>query len=116
MGRLMTVHGQVLGPWHHGGTPSGARVEREACMGIEERLGYIASRRIYLETQAGVDYEMQQISLPHTATRTQVRKLLTEEAEYGHWELQRLRRYRDGSTTAWLRRKVIKVRSTLRGA
>ncbi|MEL4357122.1 DUF5703 family protein [Luteococcus sp. H154] len=56
---------------------------------------------------------MQSITLAHTVTRNQVRKLLTEEAEYGHWELQRLRRYRDGSTQAWLRRKVIKVRSTL---
>lgn len=85
-------------------------------MGIEERLGYIAARSVHVENEGGVDYEVQTISLPHTATRNQVRKLLTEEAEYGHWELHRLRRYRDGSTKAWLRRKVIKVRSTLRTA
>lgn len=91
------------GPCHHGG------------VGIEERIGYIAQRAVHVEHQHGADFEVQTITLPHTATRNQVRKLLTEEAEYGHWELQRLRRYRDGSTQAWLRRKVIKVRSTLAG-
>lgn len=85
-------------------------------MGIEHRLGYIAARSISVENHHGVDFEVQTVKLPHTASRNQVRKLLTEEAEYGHWELVRLRRYRDGSTTAWLRRKVIKVRSTLRTA
>lgn len=82
-------------------------------MGIEDRLGHIAARSVHVENQQGVDYEVQTIQLPRTATRNQVRRVLTEEAEYGHWELQRLRRYRDGSTRAWLRRKVIKVRSTL---
>lgn len=79
-------------------------------------IGYVPARSVSIETIDGRDFEVQQVSLPHTATRNQVRKLLTEEAEYGHWELHRLRRYRDGSTRAWLRRKVIKVRSTLGAA
>ncbi|GAA1397285.1 DUF5703 family protein [Luteococcus peritonei] len=85
-------------------------------MAIEDRISYIASRTISIESDHGVDFEVQTVKLPYTASRNQVRKLLTEEAEYGRWELVRLRRYRDGSTTAWLRRKVIKVRSTLRTA
>lgn len=85
-------------------------------MGIEQRLDYISARAVRVENHDGLDFEVQTIKLPHTATRNQVRKLLTEEAEYGHWELHRLRRYRDGSTEAWLRRKVIKVRSTLQTA
>lgn len=85
-------------------------------MGIEQRLDYIASRRVDVESVGGADFEVQTLRLPHTASRNQIRRLLTEEAEYGHWELVRLRRYRDGSTTAWLRRKVIKVRSTLHSA
>lgn len=81
-------------------------------MGIEDRIGYIAARQVRIEEDQGRTFEVQSIKVPHTVTRNQIRKLLTEEAEYGHWELQRLRRYRDGSTEAWLRRKVIKVRST----
>ncbi|GAB2494503.1 hypothetical protein GCM10027030_29840 [Luteococcus sediminum] len=79
-------------------------------------IGYVPARSVAIETIDGRDFEVQQVSLPHTVNRHQVRKLLTEEAEYGHWELHRLRRYRDGSTRAWLRRKVIKVRSTLGAA
>ncbi|MGO4958510.1 DUF5703 family protein [Luteococcus sp. Sow4_B9] len=79
-------------------------------------IGYIAARQVRVEHMDGHDFEVQTISLPHTVTRNQVRRLLTEEAEYGRWELHRLRRYRDGSTQAWLRRKVIKVRSTLQTA
>jgi uncharacterized protein DUF5703 len=36
--------------------------------------------------------------------------LLTDHAEYGGWELARLRRYRDGSGDAWIRRKIIRMR------
>lgn len=82
-------------------------------MGIEERLAHIAQRQVTVEQHDGVSFEVQTIALPHTASHNQVRKLLIEEAEIGRWELQRLRRHRDGSTKAWLRRKVIKVRSTL---
>ncbi|WP_420175579.1 DUF5703 family protein [Luteococcus sp. OSA5] len=79
-------------------------------------LGYIPARSVQVESIDGHDFEVQAVTLPHTVTRNQVRKLLTEEAEYGKWELHRLRRYRDGSTQAWLRRRVIKVRSTLQSA
>ncbi|HIT74072.1 MAG TPA: hypothetical protein IAA98_00625 [Candidatus Avipropionibacterium avicola] len=41
--------------------------------------------------------------------RGAVRKLLTDHAEYGGWELMRLRRHRDGTREVWIRRKVIKV-------
>jgi hypothetical protein len=41
------------------------------------------------------------------------RRLLTEEAEYGRWELARTRLYIGGRRKVWLRRKVIRVSSTL---
>jgi hypothetical protein len=41
-----------------------------------------------------------------------VRRLLTEHAEYGGWELARLRRYPDGTRRVWLRRRIIKVMRT----
>ena len=60
-----------------------------------------------------VDYEVTKVRFDHTWSKNAVRKLLTEHAEYGGWELERLRRYRDGSREVWIRRKIIKVRSTL---
>lgn len=43
----------------------------------------------------------------------QARQRLVEHAEYGHWELQRTILYRGGARRFWLRRKAIKVESTL---
>jgi len=58
-------------------------------------------------------YEFRVLTLPPSASRSQVRQLLTEEAEYGRWELARTRLYLGGARKVWLRRKVIRVRSTL---
>ena len=55
------------------------------------------------------DYEYQQLYLPRGTTRGDARRLLTDHAEYGHWELARLRLFADGSRRVWLRRKVIRV-------
>jgi hypothetical protein len=55
------------------------------------------------------DYEYQQLYLPRGTTRGEARRLLTDHAEYGHWELARLRLAADGSRRVWLRRKVIRV-------
>ncbi|MFD2024255.1 DUF5703 family protein [Promicromonospora aerolata] len=41
------------------------------------------------------------------------RRLLTDEAEYGRWELARTLLYIGGRRKVWLRRKIIKVSSTL---
>jgi hypothetical protein len=60
-----------------------------------------------------VEYEYQQIYLPRGTSRGAARRLLTEHAEYGRWELARLRLYADGSRRVWLRRKIIRAMSTL---
>jgi hypothetical protein len=39
--------------------------------------------------------------------------MLTEQAEYGRWELARTRLFAGGERKVWLRRKAIRVRSTL---
>jgi hypothetical protein len=44
---------------------------------------------------------------------SQARQRLVEHAEYGHWELQRTLLYKGGTRRFWLRRKAIKVESTL---
>lgn len=58
-------------------------------------------------------YEFRVLTLPATTKRNELRQLLTDEAEYGRWELARHRIYLGGARKVWLRRKIIRVRSTL---
>jgi hypothetical protein len=60
-----------------------------------------------------MDYEFQRLSLPRTISRAAVRRLLVDHAEYGGWELARVRLYPDGTRKVELRRRIIRVRSTL---
>jgi len=60
-----------------------------------------------------VEYQIERVKLGRHLSRGAVRRLLTDQAEYGGWELTRLRRYRDGSREVWIRRKIIKVQWTL---
>jgi Family of unknown function (DUF5703) len=54
------------------------------------------------------EYSYLVLNLPRGASRDVVRRILTDHAEYGHWELARLRLFADGSRTATLRRKIIR--------
>jgi hypothetical protein len=56
------------------------------------------------------EYEFTQMTLPRGTSRSVARRLLTEQAEYGHWELARLRLYPDGTRRVWLRRRIVRVR------
>jgi len=60
-----------------------------------------------------MEYEFQRFSLPRTITRSAVRRLLVDHAEYGGWELARLRLYPEGSRKVELLRRIIRVRATL---
>ncbi|HEY3006012.1 MAG TPA: DUF5703 family protein [Kribbellaceae bacterium] len=55
---------------------------------------------------------MQQFTVSRTESRGAVRRLLADHAEYGGWELARLRRYPDGTRKVWLRRRIIRVMRT----
>ncbi|MEY3733685.1 MAG: hypothetical protein RL347_1044 [Actinomycetota bacterium] len=57
-------------------------------------------------------YEIREISLPRDTSRDVARSVLTEFAEYGHWELARVRIYPDGRRKAWLKRRVMRVTRT----
>ncbi|MFV0427540.1 MAG: DUF5703 family protein [Beutenbergiaceae bacterium] len=59
------------------------------------------------------EYEVKVVTLPRSSSRNDVRQLLTEHAEYGKWELARHRIYIGGGRKVWLRRRIIRVRSTL---
>ena len=56
-----------------------------------------------------VEYQVERVRLGRHLSRSAVRQLLTEQAEYGGWELTRLRRYRDGTRDVWIRRKIIRT-------
>ncbi|MBA3528493.1 MAG: hypothetical protein H0T91_04140 [Propionibacteriaceae bacterium] len=56
-----------------------------------------------------VEYEVERVRLGRHISRGAVRQLLTDHAEYGGWELTRLRRYHDGTRDVWIRRKIIRV-------
>jgi hypothetical protein len=59
------------------------------------------------------EYSYLVLNLPRGTSREVARRILTDHAEYGHWELARLRLYPDGSRKAWLRRAIIRpMRST----
>ncbi len=54
------------------------------------------------------EYSYLVLYLPRAMPRDAVRQVLTDHAEYGHWELARLRLNPDGSRKATLRRQIIR--------
>ncbi len=58
-------------------------------------------------------YEYQRLTLPRGVSRNAAQRLLTDAAEYGHWELDRLRLFPDGTRQVTLRRRILRMRSTL---
>jgi hypothetical protein len=59
------------------------------------------------------EYEYQRLTLPRGTSRNAAQRLLTDAAEHGHWELDRLRLFPDGTRKVVLRRRYLKVQSTL---
>ncbi|NUQ88113.1 MAG: hypothetical protein HOQ43_06575, partial [Glycomyces artemisiae] len=51
------------------------------------------------------EYTYLVLSLPRGTTRDAARRIMTEHAEHGGWELDRLRLYPDGRRRIQLRRK-----------
>lgn len=57
---------------------------------------------------AMLEYEFRDVYVPRGVSRKATTRMLTEHAEYGHWELQRLRLNPDGSRRVRLRRRIIR--------
>lgn len=64
-------------------------------------------------TAQGREYEVRVLTIPRDHSRSQTRQMLTDEAERGRWELARSVLYVGGERRVWLRRKIIRARSTL---
>jgi len=60
----------------------------------------------------GVQFELHTVDIPRGLPRNAVRRMLTDHAEYGGWELARSRIFRDGRRSVTLRRKIIKATRT----
>ncbi len=60
-----------------------------------------------------MEYEFQRLWVSRSHSRSAVRRLLTDAAEYGGWELDRLRLFSDGTRRVVLRRRIIRMRRTL---
>jgi hypothetical protein len=62
--------------------------------------------------RAMTEYEFRVLTFPRDVSRSDVRQAITDQAEYGHWELARSRLYLGGARKVWLRRRIIRVRRT----
>jgi hypothetical protein len=58
------------------------------------------------------DYEYRVFSLPRGTSRSDARRMLTDHAEYGRWELARVQISFGGARRVWLRRRIIRVERT----
>lgn len=54
------------------------------------------------------EYSYLVLNLPRGTSRDVARRILTDHAEYGHWELAKLALSADGRRTATLRRMIIR--------
>ncbi len=61
------------------------------------------------------EYEVRQLVLSRSVSRSAARQLLTDSAEHDGWELSRLSLFQDGTRRVTLRRRIIRARLTLDG-
>jgi hypothetical protein len=54
-------------------------------------------------------YEYRELLIPRGTSRAEARQLLTEHAEYGRWELARVRLFTGGVRRVELRRRILRV-------
>ena len=59
-----------------------------------------------------IEYEYRVLVFSRDVSRSDLRRAVADEAEYGHWELARLRLYLGGARRVWLRRRIIRVDRT----
>lgn len=59
-----------------------------------------------------VEYEFHDLVVAREVSRSAMVRMLAEQAEYGRWELARVRLFPSGERRVRLRRRVIRVRRT----
>jgi Family of unknown function (DUF5703) len=68
-----------------------------------------ASQRPDALVPAYGEYEWRVLTLPRGISRVEACGILADQAEYGDWELARVRLYMGGTRRVWLRRRIIRV-------
>lgn len=59
-----------------------------------------------------VEYEYRVLKFTRDVSRADIRRMLADHAEYGHWELHRTKIYLGGVQQTWLRRRIIRATRT----
>ena len=70
----------------------------------------ITPRRMASPPDSRCDWRV--VDIPRDVTRAEARAILTEQAEYGRWDLIRSQTFVGGARRVWLRRRVMNVRRT----
>lgn len=55
------------------------------------------------------EYEYRVLEFSGALSREDMRRVLVDHAEYGHWELHRTLIYTGGRRRTWLRRRIIRA-------
>ncbi|WP_228373503.1 DUF5703 family protein [Demequina gelatinilytica] len=77
----------------------------------QQRIAHIVTPTRGMPSQDS-RYHWRVVDIPSEVTRSEARALLTEQAEYGRWELIRSQRFVGGARRVWLRKRVMNVRRT----
>jgi len=59
-----------------------------------------------------IEYEYRVLVFSRDVSLGDLCRAVADEAEYGHWEMARLRLYLGGARRVWLRRRIIRVQRT----
>lgn len=68
----------------------------------------MGSRALTARRSVG-EYEFHHLLIPRGTSRSAARRVLSEHAEYGHWEIARLRLFPDGTRRVTLRRRIMRI-------
>jgi len=73
--------------------------------------GHIVNPRMErAQTKAHTQWRV--VDIPREITRAEATQILSEQAEYGRWELARSLVYVGGARKVWLRRRAMQVERT----
>lgn len=61
---------------------------------------------------AMLEYEYRVLTFDRHTSKAAARQEIREHAEYGRWELARVRLFTGGGRKVWLRRRIIRVQRT----
>ena len=59
--------------------------------------------------RSAAEYEFHHLLIPRGMSRSAARRVLSEHAEYGHWEIAQLRMFPDGTRKVTLRRRIMRI-------